>query len=360
MSDVSPVRATLTTPAAPGAIALISLHGDPASLRDVLEQLTGRAHWPASKLRLVALDQIDEGLVGLVRDDLAWLMPHGSPHGNARILQALQQRGVEITSHISATLAYPEARDDVEAAMLAALPHCVSPVAVDRLLEQPDLWRRWRDALHHDQDRMSGPTQAEQIVERADRWHLLLQPATVCVVGPANVGKSTLTNTLAGHGAAVVADRPGTTRDWVGASVLLEGVAVHWLDTPGLRRHSDEIETRAQALTRPLIQDADCVIAMRDTQSDWPEPDALPRQPDLWVVSKADLIDEAARAPDAARAGCDPANPLWVSAHAGQGLSTLARRVIHVLGLADALAPDALPWAFDRALLEQARGIMGT
>ncbi|NJL31882.1 MAG: GTP-binding protein [Phycisphaerales bacterium] len=69
-------------------------------------------------------------------------------------------------------------------------------------------------------------------------WNATAAYRGVVVAGQPNVGKSTLMNKMLGRSASLVADLPGTTRDWVAGWVELEGVALHWMDTPGLR-HTD-------------------------------------------------------------------------------------------------------------------------
>lgn len=64
----------------------------------------------------------------------------------------------------------------------------------------------------------------------------------VAIVGAPNAGKSTLLNRLAGREAAIVSDIPGTTRDLLEIHMDLNGLAVSFIDTAGLREASDEIE----------------------------------------------------------------------------------------------------------------------
>ncbi|MGD9723809.1 MAG: tRNA modification GTPase [Pirellulales bacterium] len=55
----------------------------------------------------------------------------------------------------------------------------------------------------------------------------------VVLTGAPNVGKSSLFNALAG-GSALVADMPGTTRDYLAATLDLEGIGCRLIDTAGL------------------------------------------------------------------------------------------------------------------------------
>ena len=63
---------------------------------------------------------------------------------------------------------------------------------------------------------------------------------TVVLIGRPNVGKSTLLNRLAGEDLAIVTAIAGTTRDHVRATVSLDGVPIHLIDTAGLRVAGDK------------------------------------------------------------------------------------------------------------------------
>ncbi|MEP3345141.1 MAG: tRNA uridine-5-carboxymethylaminomethyl(34) synthesis GTPase MnmE [Litoreibacter sp.] len=64
----------------------------------------------------------------------------------------------------------------------------------------------------------------------------------VAIVGPPNIGKSTLLNTLAGREAAITSSVAGTTRDIIEVRMDLRGLPVTFLDTAGLRKTTDEVE----------------------------------------------------------------------------------------------------------------------
>jgi len=336
-------RVTLTTANTPGAVAIVQLHGE--GVAEVLQQLTGRDTWPLRRVMLCAFADIDEGLAIRINDHTAQLMPHGGPRVVQRLLEHLtQQLGCTYAAAPDARAMYPEAASLIEADMLDAIARATSPAAIDLLSAQPKLWRA---LLQQD-----GPTSNERntIATRSQSLKQLITPPTVVVVGPANVGKSTLTNALMGKAVSIVADLPGTTRDWVGALVELsatgsmrEAVAVNWLDTPGLRDSDDAIEQRAIALAKQQIQQANVLVAMRDPEQPWPEAASLPREPDLWVVNKVDNAP-----PPDADAGLAPDHPLAISAANQTHLDCLQATVINRIGLGDL---HNQPWAFTKKLL---------
>src|SRR4029079_16074378 len=83
---------------------------------------------------------------------------------------------------------------------------------------------------------------------------------TVALVGAVNVGKSSLLNALVGKERALVAAKPGTTRDYLEVADEWEGVPVTVIDTAGTRETTDEIEARGIALGEQRVANADVVV----------------------------------------------------------------------------------------------------
>jgi len=119
------------------------------------------------------------------------------------------------------------------------------------------------------------------------RGERLREGLVFAIAGAPNVGKSTLINALAGREVAIVAPRPGTTRDVLEARVLLAGVPVTLLDTAGLRETDDPVEAEGVRRARARTRAADLVIEMREGFGEEVLPDGAARR--LVVASKADL-----------------------------------------------------------------------
>ncbi|NNE89671.1 MAG: tRNA uridine-5-carboxymethylaminomethyl(34) synthesis GTPase MnmE [Silicimonas sp.] len=111
----------------------------------------------------------------------------------------------------------------------------------------------------------------------------------VAIVGPPNVGKSTLLNALAGRKAALTSSVAGTTRDVIEVRMDLKGLPVTFLDTAGLRDASDDIERLGVELARERAEKADVRLILLEAAG--AKPVLTPHQGDVVAVSKRDLHD---------------------------------------------------------------------
>ncbi len=149
------------------------------------------------------------------------------------------------------------------------------------------------------------------------RGEIVRDGLRVAIVGPPNVGKSTLLNALAGREAAIVSDLPGTTRDIVEVRLDLDGYVVVLADTAGQRASDDPIEQEGVRRARARAADSDLRIFVADPIARVGlETDDLQRPGDILFLNKADLGDGGADVGDAVAVVAG-------SARTGLGLETL-------------------------------------
>jgi len=182
---------------------------------------------------------------------------------------------------------------------------------------------------------VSTASAAKRLADSFGAGRVLVEGLRVALVGAVNAGKSALFNALLGRERALVSAEAGTTRDYVEASVVWDGVAVTLVDTAGWRADGDalgELEARGLELGRGRVQECDVVV-------DVVGPDEPPRAfvaGAIGVASKTDLAvaGGANRGPavgvDAARAGL-----LATSAVRGDGIAALRAAIVAWAGLAD-------------------------
>ena len=89
----------------------------------------------------------------------------------------------------------------------------------------------------------------------------------IAIIGPANVGKSSLLNYLSNRDVAIVSEVAGTTRDVVEAHLNLDGYPVVVSDTAGIRESKDEIEKKGIKLALSRAEDSDLNIIVIEPKS---------------------------------------------------------------------------------------------
>lgn len=154
------------------------------------------------------------------------------------------------------------------------------------------------------------------------RGEILREGFRVTIAGPVNAGKSSLLNALAQREAAIVSDKPGTTRDIIEVRLDLGGYPVVVSDTAGLRASDEEIE--AEGMRRALARavEADLVIWLIDGGGDLGA--SLPaemakRVRAIVATNKSELLSE----PEREAVNAD----LSISVHTGEGIADLIARI---------------------------------
>ena len=103
-----------------------------------------------------------------------------------------------------------------------------------------------------------------EALDRYEAGRILREGFTIVLVGRPNVGKSSLLNGLLNKNRAIVTPFPGTTRDVIEDSFLLSGILVRVLDTAGIRRRPDAIESLGIERTFQSVEEADVILWLID------------------------------------------------------------------------------------------------
>jgi len=116
----------------------------------------------------------------------------------------------------------------------------------------------------------------------------------IAIVGPANVGKSSLLNYLSKRDVAIVSEIAGTTRDVIEAHLNIDGYPVVVSDTAGIRDSKDEIEEMGIKLALKRAEDADLkIIILEAKNADFTSfLNDLADEKGIIVVNKSDLGTE--------------------------------------------------------------------
>ncbi|MBS0325235.1 MAG: tRNA modification GTPase, partial [Proteobacteria bacterium] len=272
MPSVSTIAA-IATPPGRGGIGIVRVSG--AGLRSLIEAIAGRALEPRVATHVRFLDAagavIDDGIAihypaphSYTGEDVVEWQGHGGP----AVMRLLLARCVELGARIAEPgeftkraflngkldLAQAEGVADlIEASTAAGVRAAARSLTgefsrevhalrdglvelrafVEATLDFPDEdveFLRQGEVLARLGALRAG---LSSLAARAKRGDALRSGLTVVLVGPPNVGKSSLLNRLVGEEAAIVTPIPGTTRDAIERPLEIAGMPVTIVDTAG-------------------------------------------------------------------------------------------------------------------------------
>ena len=136
--------------------------------------------------------------------------------------------------------------------------------------------------------------QVKKILDDQKVGEIIREGFKIAIVGPTNVGKSSLLNNLSNREVAIVSEIAGTTRDVVETHLNIDGYPVIISDTAGIRDSKDEIEKKGIKLSLKKAEDADLKLVVIDAKNidlsgflnDLLKTDAI------LVINKSDLLKE--------------------------------------------------------------------
>lgn len=173
---------------------------------------------------------------------------------------------------------------------------------------------------------------------------------SVAIVGETNAGKSTLLNRLLRDDKAIVSDVHGTTRDIIEDTVDIDGVCFRFIDTAGLRKTDDTIETQGIERAIKRLETARIVLWVVDAT----RPDNIAataeeifshvseEQAVLIVINKTDITAGKAARNALDKLGREADAIIDVSAADGEGIDSLERRLVEISGANDISASDVI------------------
>lgn len=361
MTGAHRTRAALLTGAGRGAVATIGLEGPRA------ESCLSQLFFPASKKsgtlpvgRIVFGRWADaaggeEVVIARSGQQRFEIHCHGGPVASQVLLESLVARGCERVSWQAWVKA------ETPCPLAAAAKVALAEARTERTAAV--LWDQASGALARGvQDAIAAleAGQLEQAMMRVDRMLELVpvgshltSPWQVALVGPPNVGKSSLANALVGYSRSIVDATPGTTRDLVTSRTVFEGWPVELVDTAGLRASSDPLELAGMQLAERQATAADLTLLVWDAREASPDVLRAGNQ-GLLVLNKCDLLAEV---PSSLVAE----NLIYTSATEGFGLDKLQQAIIGRLVRIAPEPDEAVPFNQEQvARLSDARRAMAS
>ena len=100
----------------------------------------------------------------------------------------------------------------------------------------------------------------KKIIEESKNGEIIKNGIVTAIIGEPNVGKSSLLNTLLNEEKAIVTDIAGTTRDIVEGQISINGIPLNIIDTAGIRKTDNIIESIGVEKSKDMIKKADLVL----------------------------------------------------------------------------------------------------
>jgi GTP-binding protein Era len=117
------------------------------------------------------------------------------------------------------------------------------------------------------------------------------------IAGRPNVGKSTLTNALAGEKVAIVSDKPQTTRNRITAIRDRGECQFIFLDTPGFHKPVTKLGEYMNNIVSESVADVDAVLLVVEPEAYVGKPETMlieklkeQRMPAILVINKIDTV----------------------------------------------------------------------
>lgn len=299
----------LSTPNGVGAIGVIRLSGATAiSITQKIWQGIDLKKTDSHTIHFGAIRDgetiIDETVIGIFKtphsftcEDVVEISCHGSPYILQRVLQLLINKGARLAKPGEFTmraffngrfdLSQAEAVSDLIASETEAahhlainqmrggfsgelktlreeLVHFASLIELELDFSEEDVEFANRNQLLSLLEKMQ--SKIKKLCHSFKLGNVLKNGVSAVIAGRPNAGKSTLLNALLNEERAIVSDIPGTTRDTIEETLIINGVAFRLTDTAGIRKTIDTIEKQGVERTMQKIEQASVVMYLFDAE----------------------------------------------------------------------------------------------
>jgi len=156
---------------------------------------------------------------------------------SAEKFNSLREKLVQILSYVEATIDFPD----------EALPNNI----INKI-------KKISDDVYNDIIKILDDQKVGEIIREGFK---------IAIVGPTNVGKSSLLNHLANRDVAIVSEIAGTTRDVIEVHLNIDGYPIIVSDTAGIRDSINEIEKKGIKLALKKAEEADLRIVLMEPKN---------------------------------------------------------------------------------------------
>ena len=183
----------------------------------------------------------------------------------SKLIKNLRQKVIEILANIEVNIDYPEYEDIEEMTNSMILSNINS------------IEKEIKNILRHSED--------SKIIKEGIK---------TIIIGSPNVGKSSILNRLLNEEKAIVTDIAGTTRDIVEGNVIIDGIILNMIDTAGIRKTDDVVESIGVKKSLDLIDEADLILYVLNNNKELTNEEKeilnkIKEKNNIVIVNKIDL-----------------------------------------------------------------------
>lgn len=183
----------------------------------------------------------------------------------SNLIKTLRQKILEVIANIEVNIDYPEYEDIEE-------------------LTIKDLEKKMKNIKK----------QITKILEESENGKIIKEGIKTVIIGKPNVGKSSILNKLIDEDKAIVTDIPGTTRDIVEGTLNIGGLLLNIIDTAGIRKTEDVVESIGVKKSLELTDKSDLVLYVLNNNEEITKEDLeiiskLKYKNHIIIINKIDL-----------------------------------------------------------------------
>ena len=177
----------------------------------------------------------------------------------------------------------------------------------------------------------------KNIIKQAENGRIINEGINIGIIGKPNVGKSSLLNELLEEEKAIVTDIEGTTRDTVEGRFILNGIICNVIDTAGIRKTNDVVESIGVNKSLETIDKSDLIIFVLNnneplTKDEQELLNKIKTKKHIVVINKTDLDNHLELPTDI--------TPIKISLKEHTGIDKLKDKIIELFNLEEIITND--------------------
>lgn len=171
----------------------------------------------------------------------------------------------------------------------------------------------------------------EDMLQKAQEGKIYREGISTAIIGPPNVGKSSLLNAFLKEARAIVTDVPGTTRDVIEEYVNVSGIPLKLIDTAGIHQTENIIEQLGVERSKNIISQADLILLVfsnneKINADNYALLDLIGETPTIVIINKIDLLQKIDE--QLLQDKLPYADFVYMSLLSGVGLEELKKKVV--------------------------------